>query len=522
MTQSARAGTARWRGWTALLATAVIATAVSILSLGVGADVAQAGTVSVFPQPFMQLATPDTRGGMIMDDKYLWVAHHARGLWRVDRCTGANAGFPRGNLSDGKAWDLWYYDPFRNFPHSPDAGSSPSAQDGYFIYMAGANGTVYIYESDKPSQLAGTVVTGGGVAYGVYATEPSAAVSGGIPKLYVATTSGLMVYDISNPANPAPLKALGVNGGPILLTLDFVAVRGIEGHGYVYANSFTDNKTYIIRISDNTVVGSIAYGGANTLRRPWVYRDMSGRVYLYTVNNAGDLWISDVTNPESPQLITYWNSPAGGPANMPGGAVIVSKDYAFVLTSNGNDQGYIYMLDVRNPYNPVLVDVLYDAAFGFNDLRIDGREIHVAAHDGWKMYLVDGWEVDAQISNWDTSNLVGFGQYEMPASTQVKSQVVGPNDTAVFQVPVRNMADRRDRVQLVGSATPNWRTEYWVAGSDVTTAVLNGTYASPYLEPLESMLVTIRMTPLGGAEAGVQVSSRLNTYSWSGYGSGGT
>lgn len=497
----------RWTGFTLTAIALLFAIALPAVVPGT----AVAGTVRFFPDPMMELPTPDTRGGMIMDDKYVWIAHHARGLWRVDRCTGANAAIQR---PDGKAWDLAYYDPFGNYPEYPDP-DSPNPSDGYFIYLAGANGTVYIYNTASPSVLAGSVATGGGVAYGVYATDPTQHM------LYVATTGGLMAYDISNPTNPIPVKALGLGGGPLLPTLDFISVKGMEGHGYVYANSFTDNKTYVIRVSDNTVVSSIAYGGSNTLRRMWVHTDSLGRVYVYAVNNSGDLWITDVTIPAAPNLITYWNSPAGGPANMPGGSVYVQKDYAFVLTSNGNDQGYIYMLDVRNPYNPVVVDVLYDPAFGFNDLRLDGREIHVAAHDGWKMYFTEGWETDAKISNWDTSNFVGEGIVSIPTTTQVKSQIIDPGEDAVFQVMVQNKANRRDRIQLVGTFIPGWETRYIVEGSDVTTDVLSGTYASRYLDPAEYLAIELRMTPTTAAP-GTPYESPLTAYSWMSYGSDGT
>lgn len=499
----------RWR----LVAFAVASAAVATVLLGAVffPATAYAGIVRFFPSPVMELPVPDTRGGMVMDDKYVWIAHHARGLWRVDRCTGANPG--ETSAQDGKSWDLWYHDPYGNYPKYPDAGS-PNPKDGYFIYMAGAFGNVFIFNSANPSILAGNLATNGGVAYGVYATEPTATVAGGVPKLYVATTSGLKVYDIGDPALP-------VESAPTILpSLDFISVRGSPGHGYVYANSFTDNKTYIIDIATNSVVGSIAYGGANSVRRMWVHTDESGKVYVYSVNHSGDLWITDVTNPLSPNLATFWDSPAGGIANMPGGSVYVQKEYAFVLTSNGNDQGYVYMLDIRNPYNPVLVNTLYDAAFGFNDIRLDGREIHVAAHDGWKMYIMEGWDVDACISNRDTSNFVGRGVLEMPASTQIKSQVVNPGETAVYQIRVENRADRRDRVQLSGIGLDQWTSKYYIEGSDVTTAVLDGSYVTRYLEPGEYLYVTLKMTP-STAIPGVVYQAPLTTNSWMAYGSEG-
>lgn len=449
--------------------------------------------VGFTPLPVLQTSTPDTRGGMVIDDKYVWIADHKNGLWRVDRCTGANSGDV--SSKDGAAWDLWWYDPYGKYPNSPDA-ANPLAPDptseGYFIFEAGANGTVYVFNTVKPvastdkATFITSFATGAGIAYGIYATEASLPV----PKLYVATTGGVKVYNISNPFSPTLITTL-------LPTLDFVTVRGIAGQGYVYANSFTDNKTYVIDIATNTVVSSISYGMTGMIRRSWVYQDGSGNYFLYVVNDSGDLWIVNINNPLSPTIITSWNSPAGGVANMPGGSVYVKDDFAYVLTSTGNDKGYLYQLDVSNPALPVLVSTLYDAAFGFNDIRIDDCEVHIAAHDGWKMYLLIGWQPDVWISNTDTTNFIGQGIFESPPpAIQIKNQTVVPNETAVYQIRVYNNADRIDRFQLIGTgSTANWNVQYLINNVDVTAAIVAGTYKTPDLNPNEFIQVTMNVTP---------------------------
>lgn len=292
---STRLSVAAW-AWRGLVVLAAVVVALLVFE----APLALAGTVSFFPTPVKQMDVPDTRGGMVMDDRYVWISDHKGGLWRVDRCTGANAGDVSG--SDSSSWDLWWYDPYGNYPANPGAGFPA----GYFIYEAGANGMVYIFNTSFPAVAAGSFNTQGGVAYGIYATEPAS------HTLYVATTGGLKVYDISNPETPVPVKTL-------LPSLDFSSVRGIVGHPYVYANSLTDSTTYVIDVSTNTVISTIAYGAGNSMRRPWVYQpvDSPGKTYLYAVKDSGDLWISDVTNPRNPMIVAVWNSPAGGRATCP-------------------------------------------------------------------------------------------------------------------------------------------------------------------------------------------------------------
>jgi hypothetical protein len=55
----------------------------------------------------MGLDTPDTRGGMVLDDQYVWISDHKGGLNRFHRCTGTADLSLSGD--DSKSWDLWFY-----------------------------------------------------------------------------------------------------------------------------------------------------------------------------------------------------------------------------------------------------------------------------------------------------------------------------------------------------------------------------------------------------------------------------
>ncbi len=462
---------------------------VVLLGVMIFATAANAGTVAMVYVG--GLDSPDTRGGMVMDDNYVWISAHKDGLWRADRCTGSNAGDKTSD--DGAAWDLWWYNDDNNIPKHDGYPADPDGA-GYYIYEAGKDGNVYIIDTSAPDSIVGSEPAGS-VAYGIYATDPNTA------KLYVATDgNGLRVFDITTPNSPTALTT-------ILPSLNFTSVRGQYGHGYVYAASFTDNRLYIVDTTTDTVVntGGLDFGMSGMIRNPWVYQDENNNWFVYVVNDKGDLWIVDVNTPASPSILTFWDSPAGGDANMPGGASYVRRDYAWVLTSNGNDSGYLYMLDVRDPSNPVLVDTIYDSDFGFNDIRVDDCEIHIAAHDGWKMYTQEGWQGDAWISNTDTSNYIGQNVYEAPPpATQIKTQTLSPTETATFKIHVENDADRRDKfyIKQDPSTLPvpaGWTVQFLDgSGGDITAAVQAGTYLYPgngYVDPGQSFDMTLTISP---------------------------
>jgi hypothetical protein len=218
---------------------------------------------------------------------------------------------PYGDVSGGDAgsWDLWWCNSTGNYPHNPNAG--------YYIYEAGKNGVVYIFNTSNPSSPAGTISVGG-VAYGVYATEPAVA------KLYVATTVGLKVYNIANPTSPTFIKTIS--------GLSFVNVRGIAGYPYVFATSLSDNKMYAISTATDTIVSSTGLGITTTIRRQWVYQDPAGNYFDYVVDDSGDLWILNVNNPAAPVIVGSWTRPAGtpGPTNLPGGSVYVKQGSNYI------------------------------------------------------------------------------------------------------------------------------------------------------------------------------------------------
>ena len=92
---------------------------------------ASAGTVGL--KYVTGTGLPDTRGGMVLDSKYVWISGHGKGLWRAERCTGSG-GQDYVGVGDSGSWDLWWYNTTGHdgYPDDPDGV-------GYYIYEAGKN-----------------------------------------------------------------------------------------------------------------------------------------------------------------------------------------------------------------------------------------------------------------------------------------------------------------------------------------------------------------------------------------------
>lgn len=453
------------------------------------------------------LATPDTRGGMVMDDKYLWISDHKNGLWRVDRCTGASAGDTTSD--DSASWDLWWYNDgatHNGYPSDPDG---TNGTDGYYIYEVSADQKVYVIDTSSPANIANTAnIDVGDNAWGIYATDSTT------QKLFVAADNGLHIYDISNPIAP-DLNATILGA--------FKSVRGEAGHGYVYATRSDTDDVVIIDISTNAVVSTldpdIGRGAgdptADDLRRPWFYINEAGDPYLYAVNDKGDLWIIDVSTPAAPTVVSRWAATHNdsSAANDPAGAVYVRNDFAYIGTSEGNTDAYLYLLDVSDPVNPELIDTVYDAGSAFNEVRGDGCEIHIAAHNGWKMYTMTGWQPDMQISNTDGSNYIGEGIYQkVPEANQTKEQTIVPNETVVFEYNVTNTASHSDEFILKGTAEKTgWVVKYFDSDNvDITTEITTNTYTKE-MDANESFTLSMEVKLASEAACGVPYDLTLLT-----------
>ena len=213
---------------------------------------------------------------MVVDSQYVWIADHKVGLWRASRCDGSGNGYVES--ATGGLWDLWWYNSTGAYPGAPDVG--------YYIYSAGKDGRLNVHSTAAGGARVGSVATGAGIAYGVFADAS-------IQKAYVATTSGLFVYSLTTPTSPTYVTTIRPD-------LSFIGSRGAPGHRYMIATSYSDNKLYIIDTQTDSVVSSLGFGMTGMIRRPWLGQNSAGDWYAYVVNDYGDLWIVNMQNHRSP------------------------------------------------------------------------------------------------------------------------------------------------------------------------------------------------------------------------------
>ncbi len=418
---------------------------------------------------------PNTRGGIWANEQYIYIMDHKDGLSRLDKC-GCNASiFEQTTGSDSAGWDIWHL--------------------GDYIYGSGLSGEFFVY-NDSDGSFVASLTPGGGDAYGVYAIGDFA---------YMATEAGLRVINISDPANPSLVTTLNT-------TQDFIAVKG-QGN-YIYVNDWLNNEMLIYNISTPSSPVYVTTEKFSTqgwvpgaeIRRMFVADDG----YVYVVNDVGDLYIVDVSDPSNPDDIAFINvSETDGPTNEPGGGVYVKDDCAFVVTANGNDAGDLYWIDVSNRSNPILRDSYTDANYGYNDIYAEGCYIMIASHDGFKTYYIDGYVADAWISNTTEDNYIGNHIYNFDGTGQTKEQEILLGETAIFKIEVQNDAPEPQEILVKGDiGAGGWTFTYFDSSmTDITSQTVAGNYTTGTLDPLQTITITLHITPQGFPASNVTQAS---------------
>ncbi|MBT7044301.1 MAG: hypothetical protein HN977_02815, partial [Gammaproteobacteria bacterium] len=405
------------------------------------------------------LAKPDTRGGVYVDDEWIWMADHKDGLWRARKCDGSDAGDVTSD--DGKLWDIYH--------------------SGSYIYGVGDSKKLYIY-NDNNGSVVGSKDTKE-KAFGVYVKGSYA---------YVASEDGLEVYNVSTPANPTYVRTVQDD-------LEFIRVDGTGN--FVYATDYKNDKLRIFDISSDasnpSLVGTYDPGMSGDIRGLHVAFPL-----IYFVNDAGHLYIVNVSNPSSPVAVGDINpSTSDGNSNFPGGGVYVKGNNALYCTASGNDKGYLYWVDVSTPGSPSLINSYYDVAFGFNEPYIEDNYVMVAAHDGFKAYFMGGYQTDELISNTDESNYIGDDVYNSDGTNQTKEQEVYFGQTATFKIKLENESSETQAIGFTSKQVNNggWTYAYtYYDGStttDITSQVVAGTYKTGQLAYGGSVTITLEMTP---------------------------
>jgi hypothetical protein len=97
---------------------------------------------------------------------------------------------------------------------------------------------------------------------------------------------------------------------------------------------------------------------------------------------------------------------------------------------------------------------------------------------------------------------VGNNIYNATGANQTVTAARGQGDI-FFEARVQNDATFSDTMKVVGTAgTTNFAVKYTVGGTNVTAAVVAGTYVTPALAPGAAVVITIRVTVKASAPAG--------------------
>lgn len=185
--------------------------------------------------------------------------------------------------------------------------------------------------------------------------------------------AGLRVFDVAKPSQPREIAFLPVEGIG-LHRIWYVGGR----YAYVSAHfeGFTDHILAVIDVADPTrpalagrwwLPGMWRAGGEQPAWKPgqrWAFHHaiVAGNI-AYGAWRDGGLTVHDVSDPANPKLIGQrnWSPPfAGGthtPLPLPDRNLLIVADEA-TATNCANGIAYTWVLDVREPANPVTIATL--------------------------------------------------------------------------------------------------------------------------------------------------------------------
>jgi hypothetical protein len=181
--------------------------------------------------------------------------------------------------------------------------------------------------------------------------------------------AALTVWNVSNPRKPVMVSRTLYSGNKshaISIVGDLVTIRG----NHIDATTIWD-------FSDPAAPKKIAtFDGADTnLWSHWIppYIYTGGEGPNGSFPGAGGVTIWDATNPASPKQVKYLNMPQlvgfpCGPVNVVGNLMVISGSY-------DANAGHV-LLDVSNPANPVILDVM----------KRPGSSTYTALINGYRLY----------------------------------------------------------------------------------------------------------------------------------------
>ncbi len=418
---------------------------------------------------------PDTRGAIWYDsdNKNIFVADHGKGLWKIDEC-GNNHG--QTTEKDKGLWDFWpYKDKFIGI-----------GKDAMYIY-------------DKKGNLLNTFssVSGEGIyvqndyAYIVNKSSGHSA-KGGITIVNIKNTSKPVIVDtIMKGKMFSQVRGTDIGGdGKSKSNGKLLYVSTLDGELYL----FEDDKKGTLSYKDDVMLFS-----GKEARKLFVSKE--GLVYVNS--NHGELSIVEIdTKKSSMSIKDTWSSRENhgrGSAKPTAGGVFVTevdkKLFALITAADGNDDGYLYWLDVTNPTNITHVDTLHDSKedYGFNNIWLNDTKIYLAAHDGFTFMGMTGIRNEPVISIKDSDDTY-------KEDITVMQNATSTTDTKIFYAIVENKhASEKLQAKLKAPASDSkWEYKYFDVEKDkeITVQVTkNEGYELGELAAGKSKEIKIEITP---------------------------
>jgi len=205
---------------------------------------------------------------------------------------------------------------------------------GSYLYVA-VNSRMMIYDISDPANPVRLSLIGAGSQAFDIAVQGSLAV--------IANTGGnVRIYDVSNPVSPQLLSTVPIGG------TGFVSISG----NFVYAANFSSTLFNVIDITDprNPVVtGTVNLGGGGLALDVATER---GYAYVAVESSPSRIEIVDILDPANPTVVGDFENSLGGNTND----IAVSGRYLYVGDSLSGGSGIVTCYDVLDPANVTTVD----------------------------------------------------------------------------------------------------------------------------------------------------------------------
>jgi len=196
--------------------------------------------------------------------------------------------------------------------------------------------------------------------------------------LFISCSVGVMVYDVSDPSNPTQVTLVDLGA--------WVHGMYLDGN-FLYCCMHTANKFQILDVSDPTnpvlrgnLSGSTYFHGCHDC---WVEDG-----YAYVANYAPEAGeygfvVVDVSNPDSPTVVGYTAE------GLELSAVWKVGNYCYVGSHSPN--GGLYVFNVTDPTSPMQISVLLEGAenFGYWLDQYDATTLAAICSASDKLFLVD-------------------------------------------------------------------------------------------------------------------------------------